>query len=174
MYFTLAVSAATPAVCAALTDRARIADPAAMPVPGPPEVVWRAADGRAAMLRWGGSPGDEAVLGNSPATSHAGTIWAGQPTPGSDRAPVYARTSITRVDPVYVAQVPGAVILSDRATWAAAATGALDKHDPLHICALLNPGFPLGSVTPFKGVSALAPSTTLHPVSYTHLTLPTN
>jgi hypothetical protein len=162
MYFTLAVSAATPAVCAALTDRARIADPAAMPVPGPPEVVWRAADGRAAMLRWGGSPGDEAVLGNSPATSHAGTIWAGQPTPGSDRAPVYARTSVTRVDPVYVAEVPGAVILSDRATWAAAATGVLGQHDPLHVCALLNPGFPLGSVTPFKGVSALARSTTLH------------
>jgi len=162
MYFTLAVSAATPALCAALSDRARIADPAAMPVPGPPEVVWRAADGRAAMLRWGGSPGDEAVLGSSPATSHAGTIWAGQPTPGSDRAPLYARTSITRVDPVYVARVPGAVILSDRATWAAAATGVLGVLDPLHICALLNPGFPLGSVTPFKSVSALAPSTTLH------------
>jgi hypothetical protein len=182
MYFTLAVSAATPALCAALTDRARIADPAAMPVPGPPEVVWRASDGRAAMLRWGGSQGDEAVLGAvtgggaadgardlaspagpaSPATSHAGTIWAGRPTPGSDRAPVYARTSVTRVDPVYVARVPGAVILSDRATWAAAATGVLGQHDPLHICALLNPGFPLGSVTPFKGVSALAPSTTLH------------
>jgi hypothetical protein len=165
MYFTLAVSATTPALCAALTDRARVADPAAMPVAGPPEVVWRAGDGRAAMLRWGGSPGDESVLTDgvaSPATSHAGTIWAGQPTPGSDRAPVYARTSITRVDPVYVAKVPGAVILSDRATWAAAAAGVLGQHDPLHICALLNPGFPLGPVTPFKGVSALGPSTTLH------------
>jgi hypothetical protein len=162
MYFTLAVSADTPARCAALTDRARIAHPAVMPVPGPPAVVWRAPDGRAVMLRWGGAPGDEAVLSEGPATSHAGTIWAGDPTPGSGRAPVYARTSVTRVDPVYVARVPGGVILSDRATWAAWSAGRLEDHDPLHICALLNPGFPLGSVTPFSGVSALAPSTVLH------------
>jgi hypothetical protein len=162
MYFTLAVSADTPARCAALTDRARIANPAVMPVPGPATVVWRAPDGRAAMLRWGGAPGDESVLSQGPATSHAGTIWAGDPTPGSGRAPVYARTSVTRVDPVYVAHVPGGVILSDRATWAASTAGRLDSHDPLHICALLNPGFPLGSATPFDGVSALSPSTVLH------------
>jgi hypothetical protein len=162
MYFTLAVSADTPARCAALTDRARIANPEVMPVPGPPTVVWRAPDGRAAILRWGGAPGDETVLSKGPATSHAGTIWAGDPTPGSGRAPVYARTSVTRVDPVYVARVPGGVILSDRATWAASTAGRLDDHDPLHICALLNPGFPLGSATPFEGVSALSPSTVLH------------
>jgi asparagine synthase (glutamine-hydrolysing) len=177
MYFTLAVSADTPARCAALTDRARVADPAVMPVPGPPTVVWRAPDGRAVMLRWGGSPGDESVLGKglattpapaaTPATSHAGTIWAGHPTPGSGRAPVYARTSVTRVDPVYVAEVPGAVILSDRATWAAWTAGKLGDHDPLHICALLNPGYPLGSATPFRGVSALSPSTVLHLVAGT-------
>jgi hypothetical protein len=170
MYFTLAVSADTPARCAELTDRARIADPAVMPVPGPPTVVWRAPDGRAAMLRWGGDPGDEAVLSEgtpsaAPATSHAGTIWAGHPTPGSGRAPVYARTSVTRVDPVYVAEMPGAVILSDRATWAAWTAGRLGHHDPLHICALLNPGYPLGSATPFGGVSALSPSTVLHLVA---------
>jgi Asparagine synthase len=184
MYFTLAVSADTPARCSALTDRARIADPAVMPVPGPPTVVWRAPDGRAAMLRWGGAPGDETVLGaalaagpapasstpetpDSPATSHAGTIWAGQPTPGSGRAPIYARTSVTRVDPVYLAQVRGAMVLSDRATWAAWTAGRLDDHDPLHLCALLNPGFPLGSATPFGGVSALPPSTILHVLSGT-------
>jgi len=166
MYFTLAVSATTPAGCAALTDRARIADPAVLPVPGPPVVVWRAEDGRAALLRWGGSPGDETVLGGV-ATSHAGTIWAGNPTPGSGRAPVYARTSVTRVDPVYVARVPDGVIIGDRATWAAWTAGRLDDHDPRHLCALLNPGFPLGSVTPFRGVSAVAPSTTLHVLSGT-------
>jgi hypothetical protein len=172
MYFTLAVSADTPARCAALTDRARIADPAVMPIPGPPTVVWRAPDGRAVMLRWGGDPGDEAVLSEgtpsaASATSHAGTIWAGHPTPGSGRAPVYARTSVTRVDPVYVAEVPGAVILSDRATWAAWTAGRLGHHDPLHICALLNPGYPLGSATAFGGVSALSPATVLHLVAGT-------
>jgi hypothetical protein len=176
VYFTLAVSAATAEACAALTDRARITDPALMPVPGPATVVWQAPDGRAAMLRWGGGPGDgpggEALPGAGPtvpradpappAASHAGTIWAGSPTPGSGRAPVYARTSLTRVDPVYVAEVSGAVIVSDRATWAASVAGRLSDHDPMLVCALLGPGFPLGSVTPFAGVSALPPSTTLH------------
>jgi hypothetical protein len=73
-----------------------------------------------------------------------------------------ARTSVTRVDPVYVARVPGAVIVADRATWAAWTASRLDAHDPLHVAALLNPGFPLGSATPFSGVSALTGSTTLH------------
>ena len=72
---------------------------------------------------------------------------------------------MTRVDPVYVAEVPGAVIVSDRATWAAWTAGRLDDHDPLHACALLNPGFPLGGATPFGGVSALSPATTLHLLS---------
>jgi asparagine synthase (glutamine-hydrolysing) len=155
MYFTLAVSAATPERCAGLTDRARIADPAVMPVPGPATVAWRSPDGRAALLCWGGA-------GWSPATSRAGTIWTGTPTPGSGRAPVYARTTLTRVDPVYVAEIPGAVILSDRATWAAWTANRLGDHDPLFAGALLNPGFPLGSVTPFQAVSALAPATTVH------------
>jgi hypothetical protein len=162
MYFTLAVSATTAERCAELTDRARIADPAVLPLPGPVAVVWRTADGRAAMLRWGGAPGD-----GTTAASHAGTIWTGQPTPGSGRAPVYARTSVTRVDPVYVAKVPDGVIVSDRATWTAWTAGRLGDHDPRHLCALLNPGFPLGSVTPFRGVSALAPSATVHVLSGT-------
>jgi hypothetical protein len=155
MYFTLAVSATTPERCARLTDRARIADPAVMPVPGPAAVCWRSPDGRAALLHWG-------APGAAQAASHAGTIWTGTPTPGSGRAPVYARTAIARVDPVYVAEVPGAVIVSDRATWAAWTANRLDDHDPLLACALLNPGFPLGFMTPFRGVSALAPSTTVH------------
>ena len=72
---------------------------------------------------------------------------------------------------MYVAEVPGAVIVSDRATWAASAAGRLSDHDPLLACALLNTGFPLGSVTPFAGVSALPPSTTLHALSGTLTTI---
>ena len=173
IYFTLAVSTATPERCAMLTDRARIADPAIMPIPGPAKVVWRSPDGRAAVIRWGEAgwsnagrdnagqhgAGDRA---NAAVASHAGTIWIGDPTPGSGRTPVCARTSITRVDPVYAAEIPGAVIVADRATWAAWTAGRLDDHDPLHVCALLNPGFPLGAATPFGGVSALSPATTLH------------
>jgi hypothetical protein len=105
---------------------------------------------------------EDLAMADDPVASHAGTIWIGSPTPGSGRTPVYARTSVTRVDPVYVAEVPGAVIVTDRAMWAAWTANRLDAHDPLHVCAVLNPGFPLGSVTPFSGVSALPPSTTLH------------
>src|SRR3984957_4905408 len=173
MFFTLAVSAASPRLCAELADRARVADPAVMPIPGPAVVDWRSPDGRAALLHWGAPPGgpldadepgsagergSEGVM----VTSRAGTIWAESPTPGSGRAPVVARTSVTRVDPVYVAEVPGAVIVADRAIWAAWTASRLDAHDPLHVAALLNPGFPLGSATPFSGVSALTRSTTLH------------
>ena len=159
MFFTLAVSAASPRLCAELADRARVADPAVMPIPGPAVVAWRSPDGRAALLHWGGPSG----AGEGAAvTSRAGTIWAESPTPGSGRAAVMARTSVTRVDPVYVARVPGAVIVADRATWAAWTASRLDAHDPLHVAALLNPGFPLGSATPFTGVSALSGSTTLH------------
>ena len=149
MYFTLAVSAATAESCAALTGRALAVDPSVMPVPGPAEVAWRSPDGRAAVLRWGSAGGATA------GTSHAGTIWAGAP------GPVGARTSVTRVDPVYLTEVPGAVIVADRATWAAWTASRLDDHDPRQLCALLSPGFPLGSVTPFTGVHAVAPSTTL-------------
>ena len=53
MYFTLAVSAATAARCAALTSAALGADPRVMPVPGPALVAWRAPDGRATVLHWG-------------------------------------------------------------------------------------------------------------------------
>ena len=153
MYFTLAVSAATAESCAALTDRALAVDPSVMPVPGPAEVAWRSPDGRAALLRWGSAGGATA------GTSHAGTIWAG--APGRDGGPVGARTSVTRVDPVYLTEVPGAVIVADRATWAAWTASRLDDHDPRQLCALLSPGFPLGSVTPFAGVHAVAPSTSL-------------
>jgi hypothetical protein len=190
MFFTLAVSAASPRLCAELADRARVADPAVMPIPGPAVVAWRSPDGRAALLHWGGPSGGNGLAsgggglsdgggpsggggapgGDGPSdagdgaavTSRAGTIWAESPTPGSGRAAVMARTSVTRVDPVYVARVPGAVIVADRATWAAWTASRLDAHDPLHVAALLNPGFPLGSATPFSGVSALTGSTTLH------------
>jgi Asparagine synthase len=153
VYFTLGVSAATAESCAALTDRALAVAPSVMPVPGPAEVAWRSPDGRAALLHWG------SIGGATAGTSHAGTIWAG--APGRDGGPVGARTSVTRVDPVYLTEVPGAVIVADRATWAAWTASRLDDLDPRQLCALLSPGFPLGSVTPFAGVNAVTPSTTL-------------
>ena len=184
MFFTLAVSAASPRRCAELADRARVADPAVMPIPGPAVVAWRSPDGRAALLHWGGpggagSPGTsgaaagEAGSADVTVTSQAGTIWADPATPGSGRAPIVARTTVTRVDPVYVAEVPGAVIVADRAIWAAWTASRLDAHDPLHVAALLNPGFPLGSATPFAGVSALGRSTTLHLLNGDLTRLPT-
>ena len=63
MFFTLAVSAATPALCAELADRARVADPAVMPIPGPAVVAWRSPDGRAALLHWGGPSGGGGTSG---------------------------------------------------------------------------------------------------------------
>jgi hypothetical protein len=177
MYFTLAVSAASQERCAALTGRARIADPAVLPVPGPPEVAWQSPDGRSALLRWGRAETTPKITLAPSATqatsadcapsaiSHAGTIWPGTPIPGTDGAPVHARTTATRVDPVYVAEVAGAVIISDRAMWAAWTADRLDDHDPLLACALLNPGFPLGSATPFRGVSALSRSTIIQVLS---------
>jgi hypothetical protein len=151
VYFTLAISAASPQQCATLADRALGTDPRVMPVPGPATVAWRSQDGRSALLHWGGPPA-------GPPASQAGTIWA-EPGAGSaaqaPRAPLRARTSLTRVDPVYVAELPGAVILSDRAMWAASAAGRLGEPDPLHACALLGgPGYPLGAATPFAGVRA--------------------
>jgi hypothetical protein len=169
MFFTLGVSAATPEGCAALTGRALAVDLSVMPVPGPAVVAWRSPDGRAALLRWGAaaetgaagtgetSPGAAGAAG----ASRAGTIWAGAPDSRGGPVPLCARTAVTRVDPVYLAEVPGAAIIADRAAWAAWTSSRLDDHDPLHLCALLNPGFPLGSVTPFTGVSAVAGSTTL-------------
>jgi hypothetical protein len=164
MFFTLGVSAGTPERCAELTDRALAVDPAVMPIPGPAEVAWRAPDGRAALLRWGGTAdvrGAAEAAAGAAAASRAGTIWAGTPGPGGERGPVHARTSVTRVDPVYLAEVPGAAVVADRAAWAAWTASRLGDYDPLHVCALLSPGFPLGAVTPFTGVAAVGPATTL-------------
>jgi hypothetical protein len=115
MYFTLAVSAATREACAALTGAAERADPRVMPIPGPARVAWRAPGGCAVVLHWGDAPSPGA---SHAGTSHAGTIWA-------EGAAVHARTGLARVDPVYRAEVAGAVVVSDRACWAAAATGRL-------------------------------------------------
>jgi asparagine synthetase B (glutamine-hydrolysing) len=140
MYFTLAVSAATSQACAALAEAAERTDPRVMPIPGPARVAWRAPDGRAAVLHWG--------EGNSAGASHAGTIWA-------EEATVRARTGLTRVDPIYLAEVASAAVVSDRASWAAAVTGRLHDPDPVMIGAFLSLGYPAGAVTPFRGVRAL-------------------
>jgi hypothetical protein len=151
MFFTLAVSARDPGRCAALTLLACGIDARAMPIPGPALVVWRAPDGRAAMIRWGRPEG---MVTGPPPASHAGTIWV----PGDMPPAVLARTGITRIDPVYVALTDDAVIVSDRATWAAAAAGRLGDTDPLACGALLSLGYPAGDVTPFAGVRALGPA----------------
>jgi hypothetical protein len=146
MYFTLAISAATRHRCAALVSAAQDTDPRVMPIPGPARVAWRASDERTAVLHWGSQgPSDRA------GASHAGTIWI-----GPDPAVVRARTGLARVDPVYLAETPGAVVVSDRACWAAAVTGRLDDHDPVMAGAFLSLGYPTGAATPFRGVRALA------------------
>ena len=142
MYFTLAISAATRERCAALVSAAASTDPRVMPIPGPPALIWQAEDGRSAMLCW---PGDDRTAGRS----HAGTIWA-------DDDGLHARTEATRVDPVYLAEVPGAVLVSDRASWAAAVAGRLAEPDPVMAAAFLSLGYPVGAATPFRGVRALA------------------
>jgi hypothetical protein len=162
MYFTLAVSAATAANCAALVGAARDTDPRVMPVPGPARVAWRAPDERAAVLCWpgGATPQQLPAHGGAARTpilprhaSHAGTIWA--ELADGDRATVCARTGLARVDLVYLAEIPGAVVVSDRASWAAAVTGRLGDHDPVMAGALLSLGYPVGAATPFRGVRAL-------------------
>ena len=140
MYFTLAVSAATPQACAALAGAAARTDPRVMPIPGPARVAWRAPDGRAVVLHWGDA--------DNAGTSHAGTIWA-------EGAVVHARTGLTRVDPVYLAETDGAVVVSDRASWAAAVTGRMGDPDPSMIGAFLSLGYPAGAATPFRRVRAL-------------------
>jgi Asparagine synthase len=147
MYFTLAVSAASREACAALTAAALDADPRVMPIPGPARVAWRSADERQAVVHWGGGPAGPAVS----AASRAGTIWA-------EAAAVRARTGLARVDPVYLAEAPGAVVLCDRASWAAVVTGRLGDHDPVLIGAFLSLGYPVGAVTPFRRVRALGPA----------------
>ena len=144
MYFTLAVSAATRQACAALAEAAERTDPRVMPIPGPARVAWRAPGGRAAVLHWGGHPREDHGAG----TSHAGTIWA-------EEATVHARTALTRVDPVYLAEAGGAVVISDRASWAAAVTGRMGDPDPAMAGAFLSLGYPVGAATPFRGVRAL-------------------
>jgi Asparagine synthase len=180
MFFTLAVSAPDPATCAALAERACGTDSRAMPVPGPAQVIWRARDGRSAIITWGACPntlsempsvsgnphpspapgvsGYAAVGSAGAARSYAGTIWASEESAGT----VFARTGITRVDPVFVARAGRATVLSDRATWAAAASSRLGDADALLYAGLLGPGYPLGAVTPFAGVRALAPATSCH------------
>jgi hypothetical protein len=66
-----------------------------------------------------------------------------------------ARTSLARTDPVYAACLGAAVVIGDRASWVAAVTGRLTDHDPVLVAALLNLGFPLGDVTPYRGVRAI-------------------
>jgi asparagine synthetase B (glutamine-hydrolysing) len=146
MYFTLAISAATRDRCAALVGAAQDTDPRVMPIPGPARLAWRAPDERTAVLHWGFEG-----LPDRAGTSHAGTIWI-SPAP----AVLRARTGLARVDPVYLAETPGAVVVSDRACWAAAVTGRLDDHDPVMAGAFLSLGFPTGAATPFRGVRALA------------------
>src|SRR5579859_7376890 len=144
MYFTLAISAATRERCAALLSAAEDTDPRVMPIPGPPALVWRGSGERAAVLCWPAAPAPPVA----PARSYAGTIWA-------DEDGVHARTGVTRVDPVYLAAVPGAVLVSDRASWAAAVAGRLAEPDPVMVAAFLVLGYPVGAATPFRGVRAL-------------------
>jgi len=146
MYFTLAVSAATRQACDALAEAAERTDPRVMPIPGPARVTWRAPDGRAVVLHWGDA--------DSPGRSHAGTIWA-------ESATVHARTGLTRVDPVYLAEVAGTMVVSDRACWAAAVTGRMGDPDPAMAAAFLSLGYPVGDATPFRGVRALGGDRTL-------------
>jgi hypothetical protein len=145
MFFTLAISAATRERCAALVSAAASTDPRVMPIHGPPDVAWRASDERSAVLCW---PGGERGAHSTLARSHAGTIWAGDDG-------LHARTGVTRVDPVYWAEVPGAVLVSDRASWVAAAAGRLAEPDPVMVAAFLSLGYPAGGATPFRGVRAL-------------------
>jgi len=146
MYFTLAVSAATRQACAALAEAAERTDPRVMPIPGPARVTWRAPDGHAVVLHWGDA--------DSAGRSHAGTIWA-------ESATVHARTGLTRVDPVYLAEAAAAVVISDRACWAAAVTGRMGDPDPAMAGAFLSLGYPVGDATPFRGVRALGGDRTL-------------
>jgi hypothetical protein len=145
MYFTLGISAATRQRCAALIGAATGTDPRVMPIPGPPVVAWQAPDGQAALVCW---PSCSPSAHVPDPRSYAGTIWA-------DHGGVHARTGVTRVDPVYLAEVPGAVVISDRACWAGAVTGRLTEPDPVMVGAFLSLGYPIGAATPFRGVRAL-------------------
>jgi hypothetical protein len=125
MSFWLGISGPS---CADLVRAALHTDPRVMPVPGPPRLAWQ--ESQSAVLYWGSRPRD--------------TV-----------SEIRARTSLARTDPVYIASGGGAVVLGDRASWVAAVTGRLTDHDPVMAAALLNLGFPLGDVTPYRGVRAL-------------------
>ena len=150
MYFTLAISAASRQACAALVTAAQGTDPRVMPVPGPARLAWQAPDERTAVLHWGDQASRQA---DHAAASHAGTIWISAAAPGP--AVLCARTGVARVDPVYLAETPGAVVVCDRASWAAAVTGRLSDHDPVMVGAFLSLGYPIGAATPFRRVRAL-------------------
>jgi hypothetical protein len=66
-----------------------------------------------------------------------------------------AAFNLTRVDPVYLTEAGGAVVVSDRASWAAAVTGRMGDPDPVMIGAFLSLGYPVGAATPYRGVRAL-------------------
>src|SRR5260370_37547132 len=70
---------------------------------------------------------------------------------------LHARTVVSRIDPVYLAEVPGAVLVSFRASWAAAVAGRLAEPDPVMAAAFLSLGYPVGAATPFRRVRALDP-----------------
>jgi hypothetical protein len=130
MGFWIGISTASAQACADLVCSALDTDPRVMPVPGPARLAW--ARPRSAMLYWGcARPAEVSV------------------------SEVGGRTSLTRVDPVYVFSGNGTVLLGNRASWVAAVTGRLTDHDPVLAAALLNLGFPLGDVTPYRGVRAL-------------------
>jgi len=143
MYFTLAISAATRQACTALITAASGTDPRVMPLPGPPVVTWRSPDERAAVLCWGAQ-----ASAGPPVASHAGTIWV-------EAGVLRARTGLARIDPVYVTQLSGAVVISDRASWAAAVSGRLGEPDPAMVGAFLAVGYPVGAATAFRRVQAL-------------------
>ena len=109
---------------------------------------------------WGGSAPQTPLAPGPPRppwppgwASHAGTIWVSPAA--SDSATLCARTGLARVDPVYLAQTPGAVVVSDRASWTAAVAGRLNDHDPVMIGAFLSLGYPVGAATPFRHVKAV-------------------
>jgi hypothetical protein len=153
MYFTLAISAATREACAALVMAARGTDPRVMPIAGPAAAGWQASDGRTAVLHWGHRHSTGSA-GQRVAASRAGTIWI-RPAQSGGVGEVCARTGLARVDPVYVAETPDSVVVSDRAAWAAAVTGRLRDHDPVMVSAFLQLGYPLRAATPFRRVRAL-------------------
>jgi|SRR5271165_624337 len=128
--------------------------------PDPPAGTW---PGGTPLLSWppvaagpdppagawpGGTTSAWPAPGGMAARSHAGTIWA-------DDDGLHARTGVTRIDPIHLAEVPGAVLVSDRTSWAAAVAGRLGEPDPIMVAAFLALGYPVGAATAFRGVQTL-------------------